>query len=240
MPLFRTPSTRGLVVMLAAFGLLPLYLLNNLYRYPPGLDEAPALRSADIVNPLMAGKPLRLRGEVLNSFTTPHGMVVVTLYDAVEDLNIGAPIFPSFGKLRRRLQRGQQVEIIGSVGFYRGRPQLNPLSTEHVRIQFDWTSALPVAEAKLLAGKIVQAGPLRITEWEKFRSAAGKHHIRLTLADDSATVAGILFEGDWNEEDVAMLKAGGQLFVNARVGEFRDLPSLVVNKMTPAAPRPAP
>ena len=245
-------SARGIqsVTLLASLAaLVVLFAANARYVYSDDLDQLPQLTAAHIADPRFAGSTFRLEGQVRRVGTSSQGILFVDIYEPEQDLNIDVPMFPSLGSPAVRPAPGDVVRVMGNLGTYRGQPQLRPLSAAHVEVLAQsargdtappiqpWNRsapAVPLGAATSRIGETLLVGPLTAIDVEPFTSRAGRQHVRVVLADlaDAETTAqGIVFQGDWTEDHVALLESGVPVVVTAEIDEYRDRPSLVLKRI---------
>ena len=144
-----------------------------------------------------------------------------------EKISIQVPVWPSFGELPR-VRRGDTVEIVGNLGKYRGKWQLNPLSTEHIRIidEQDYSLAVPLSLALKRVNEILLIGPVDAVDAVPFTSKSGKKHLRIVVRDQAGAAEGIIFEGNWDEIDLETFRKKQTVYLKAKVGIYRGKPSL--------------
>ena len=242
-------SARGIrsVMLLASLAaLVVLFAANARYVYSDDLDRLPQLTAAHIADPRFAGSTFRLEGQVRRVGTSSQGILFIDIYEPEQDLNIDAPMFPSLGSPVVRPAPGDVVRVTGNLGTYRGQPQLRPLSAAHVEVLAQaargdtappiqpWNrsaSAVPLGAATSRSGETLLVGPLTAIDFEPFTSRAGRWHVRLLLADAETTAQGIVFQGDWTDDHVALLESGAPVVVTAEIDEYRDRPSLVLKRI---------
>ena len=210
-----------------------LFVVNDRYDYPDFVDTAPRLRSPHIVDPRFTGTTFSVVANTRRVHKSDSGILFMDLHDPVEDIHFGVPVFPSLGCLPVQPGLGDVVQVTGSLGSYSGRPQIQPLSKEHVEVLTDLnaTPPTPLTEALGSIGSTMHVGPVWIDSVEPFTSSTNRKHLRLRLssADGGVTVQGIIFEGNWNNCDQKLLKSGQPLVVTADITTFQDRPSLTVN-----------
>ena len=122
----------GVVCCLVA--LASLLAANTRYEYSHAVSDLPRLTALHIADPRFAGSTFRFEGQVRSSRALPLGIVVIGLYNPAEDINVDVSVFPSLGSLPVVPSRGETVRVTGSLGMYRGAPQLKPLSAAHVEV----------------------------------------------------------------------------------------------------------
>lgn len=122
----------GVACCLAA--LASLLAATARYEYSHAPSDLPRLTALHIADPRFAGSTFRFEGEVRSSRTLPLGIVVIGLYNSAEDVHVDVSVFPSLGSLPAIPLRGEMVRVTGSLGMYRGAPQLKPLSATHVEV----------------------------------------------------------------------------------------------------------
>lgn len=128
----RRIRAAGIACCLAA--LACVLAANARYEYSHAVSDLPRLTALHIADPRFAGSTFRFEGQVRSSRALPLGIVVIGLYDPAEDINVDVSVFPSLGSLPVVPSRGETVRVTGSLGMYRGAPQLKPLSAAHVEV----------------------------------------------------------------------------------------------------------
>ena len=239
-------SLRSVALLASLAALVVLFAANARYVYSDDLDRLPQLTAAHIADPRFAGSTFRLEGQVRRVGTSSQGILFIDMYEPEQDLNIDVPMFPSLGSPAVRPATGDVVRVTGNLGTYRGQPQLRPLSAAHVEVLAQsargdaappiqpWNRsalAVPLGAATSRIGETLLVGPLTAIDVEPFTSRAGRQHLRLVLADAETTAQGIVFQGDWTEDHVALLESGAPVVVTAEIDEFRDRPSLVLKRV---------
>ena len=229
----------SLILGLAAIAVL--FVSNTRYVYSENLDKLPQLTVLHIANPQFAGSTFRFDGRVKTVRRIPaSGMVVVPLHSAETDLHLDVVVFPGVGTLLERPVTGDIVRVTGNLGLYQGRPQIKPLSSAHIQILPSDCSARFLADllASYKIGQTWCVGPLVATKVEAFTSRRGRRHVRLEFIESQSSpgeerhvVAGIMFDGEWTDRDVAMLRSGAPVNVTARIDEYRSELSLVVKRV---------
>ena len=200
---------------------------NKFWSYGP-LDNIDRLKTVHLADSGSSGKTFRLKGTVAYMFRTQNDLLIVTLKAQNEDVSIQMPLWPSSGKLPR-LRSGDTVELVGNLGRYRGKPQLNPLSSEHIRIidETDYSGAVPLAEAITRLNETLIIGPVEGVEALPFLSKkSGREHLRLSVRDGDVEAEGIIFSGNWDDLDVEVLKSGQPVYLRAKVASYRGKPNL--------------
>ena len=240
----RAVKSVTLVASLAA--LVVLFAANARYVYSDALQQLPPLTAGHIADPRFAGATFRFEGEVRSVGASSQGILFIAAYQAEHDLNIDIPLFPSLGSPPVRPARGDLIRVTGNLGVYRGQPQIKPLSAAHLQVLArsagahdippvqPWdrsVAAVPLAAATARMDETLVVGPLTAIEVEPFTSRAGRQHVRLALADEEHTAQGIMYEGDWADDHVKLLKSGAPVVVTAEISEYRRRPSLVVRRV---------
>ncbi len=239
---WRLYSQRRVAVIVAAVAaLIVLFVANRRYIYPESLRMLPALTAAHIADPRYSGATFQLEGLVDSVRTSRQEIIFIRMHQTEEDVFIHVPVFPSLGRLRVKPKCGETLRVTGNLGMYSGRPQLRPLSVEHVKLVSvehvklagRLADSVSVADAVARVGETLLVGPVIAVKAEYFKSRAGLKHLRLKLADASggATVAGIMFEGNRADCEVGLLWSDGPFLVRARVELFRGAPSLNVQRV---------
>lgn len=223
-----------------------LFAANSRYAYSDSLNDLPRLTAGHVADPRFAGATFRFEGQVRSVGTSSHGIMFIDVYQPEQDLNIDVPVFPSLGSPPAKPMRGDVVRVTGNLGMYRGQPQIKPLSAAHVQVlpqsaaahaappvqQWNRSDvAVPLGEAAMRIGETLLVGPLTAIDVEPFTSRAGRKHVRLAFADPDATVQGIMYQGDWTDDHVRLLKSGALVLVTAEISEYQNRPSLVVKKI---------
>lgn len=211
-----------------------LLAINHNYSYS-GDSSYPALTSELVADPSSTGMTFSFSGIVINSHTTKQGLILLKVQNREKNLVIDVPIFPSVGKLERKPGVGDKVSIIGNLGQYKGKPQLQPLAAELVQIKQqaaidpDVTHTLRKAIDAGDSKSPLLIGPLTALNTQKFHSKAGKEHLKAVVRDDTAIAEAVLWQGNWDEDLRKRLNSGASFYVTAKVGQFRGQPSLTVD-----------
>ena len=225
------------VPWIALAGVVLLFVAARWYRYPEALRDAPTVTAAHLADPRFAGGAVQVTGQVRSVRSLPREMLVIELFEPGEDVYLQVPVFPRLGCLPDRPVRDEIVRIYGSLGAYAGRPQIRPLSADHVNLESppDVSEAVSLREASERIGETLLVGPLRAIAVEPFTSRAGRDHFRLEFAEPgepaTGVVGGVLFEGNAGHCQLARLKAREPYFVTATVEEFDGAPSLNVQRV---------
>lgn len=232
---------RFVSLILGLVAIAVLFVSNARYVYSENLDKLPQLTVRHIADPQFAGSTFRFDGRVKTVRKIPaSGMVVVPLHCAEEDLHVDAVVFPGVGTPLELPVTGDIVRVTGNLGLYQGRPQIKPLSSAHIQVLPSACQARPLADllASSKTGQTWCVGPVVATKVEVFKSRRGRRHVRLEFAESLSSpgeerrvVAGIMFDGEWTDRDVAMLRSGAPLNVTARIDEYRSELSLVVKRV---------
>ncbi len=218
-----------------------LFAANARYVYSENLDKLPELTVRHIANPLFSGSTFHFAGRVKKVQTIPSsGTVTVKLHRAEAGLHIDAVVFPGVGKLLEIPLAGDIVRVTGNLGWYQGRPQIKPLSSAHIQILPSDCAVRPLAEL-VASGKTGQTwclGPVVATKVEFAKSRRGRRNVRLGFTESHSSlgarrnaVAGIMFDSEWIDRDVALLRSGASLNVIVRIDEYRGELSLVVKRV---------
>lgn len=228
-------------LILGFIAVVVLFVSNARYVYSENLDDLPQLTVRHVANPQFAGSTFRFDGRVKTVRRIPaSGMVVVPLHSAEADLHVDAVVFPGIGTLQETPLTGDIVRVTGNLGLYQGRPQIKPLSSAHIQVLHIDCPARTLADllASPTTGQTWCLGPVVATEVEVFRSRRGRRHVRLEFTESQSSpsdgrnvAAGIMFDGDWTDRDVSMLRSGAPLTVTARIDEYRGELSLVVKRV---------
>ena len=125
---------RPIAILAAVVSLAVMFTANERYVYPEAVADLPLLTARHIADPRFSGATFRFEGEVQSVVRLPQGIVILDLYDAGEDVNVGVSVFPSLGSLPVVPSRGAVVRITGGLGMFRGQPQIRPLSAAHVEV----------------------------------------------------------------------------------------------------------
>lgn len=232
---------RFVSLILGLVSIAVLFVSNARYVYSENLDKLPQLTVRHIADPQFAGSTFYFDGRVKTVRKIPaSGMVVVPLHSAEADLHVDAVVFPGVGTLLELPVTGDIVRVTGNLGLYQGRPQIKPLSSAHIEVLPSDCPARPLADllASSKTGQTWCVGPVVATRVEVFESRRGRRHIRLELtgsqsssSEERKVVAGIMFDGEWTDRDVAMLRSGAPVKVTARIDEYRSDLSLVVKRV---------
>ena len=200
-------------------------------------ERVPALTAGHVVDPRFAGHTFEVVGRVRRVGVTRQGLILVDIHEPEGDVHIGAPVFPSLGCLPVKPVRGDPVRVVGNLGAYQGRPQIRPLSADHLEV-VGWSRAEAVSLAEALGrpDEFLLIGPLTATRVERFTSRRGLEHLRLRLAVPDGvlpggSVGGIVFEGNRTDCEEALLLSGAPVLVSAKVASFRGAPSLEVGRV---------
>ncbi len=214
-----------------------LWITNQRYDYPELLDEAPQPTMAHFVDPRFAGTTFRVEGVIESVQFLPRGLTIINLRLAESNSTIDVTVFPSLGELPVKLVRGDLARVTGTLGTYRGRPQIKPLSVEQVIVSTPIDTALRLVEAADRVGETLLVGPLTSLETEFFTSTANLRHLRLVLAEpddaEPRPQQGIMYEGDQTPCELDLLMSSDPFMVTARIETFQEAPSLVVNRVFP-------
>jgi len=215
------------VVISAVIILVFFAAANKFWSYGP-LEKIDRLTAGHLADKGSKGQAFRFKGAIAYLFRTQNDLFIVTLKSQNGGVSIQVPIWPSSGKLPR-LRRGDTVEIVGNLGRYRGKPQLNPLSSEHIRIidETDYSRALPLAEAITRLKETLLIGPVKGVKTLPFVSKkSGREHLRLIVRDGDVEAEGIIFSGSWDDLDVEVLESGRLVYLRAKVAAYRGKPNL--------------
>jgi hypothetical protein len=218
-----------------------LFVSNARYVYSDDLDKLPQLTARHVADPQFAGSTFRFDGRVKTVRTIPaSSLVIVPLHSAEADLHVDAVVFPGVGSLREIPITGDTVRVTGNLGQYQGKPQIKPLSSAHIQVLPSDCPARSLADvlASSATGQTLCFGPVMATKVEIFKSRRGRRHVRLEFTEpqfssgeERIVTAGIMFDGEWTDRDVAMLRSGASLNVTARIDEYRGELSLVVKRV---------
>ena len=212
----------SVVIILSCF-----VAVNNKWSYG-SLGEPRHLTSDDLLIPESRGQAFLIKGGVTYFFRTKNDLFILSLKSDDEKISIQVPVWPSFGELPR-VRRGDTVEIVGNLGKYRGKWQLNPLSTEHIRIidEQDYSLAVPLSLALKRVNETLLIGPVDAVDAVPFTSkTSGKKHLRIVVRDQDGDAEGIIFEGNWDEIDLETFRKKQTVYLKAKVGIYRGKPSL--------------
>jgi len=215
------------VVISAVIVLCFFAAANKFWSYGP-LENIDRLTAIHLADKGSKGRTFRFKGVVHSLFRTQNDLFIVSLKSQNGDVSIQVPIWPSSGKLPR-LRRGDTAEIVGNLGRYRGKLQLNPLSSEHISIidETDYSGAVPLTEAITRLNETLLIGPVEGVKTLPFVSKkSGREHLRLTVRDGDIEVEGIIFSGSWDNQDVEVLKSGRPVYLRAKVAAYRGKPNL--------------
>lgn len=228
-------------LILGFVAIVVLFVSNARYVYSENLDKLPQLTVRHIADPQFAGSTFRFDGRVKTvRRISASGMVVVPLHSAEANLHVDAVVFPGVGTLQEIPVTGDIVRVMGNLGLYQGRPQIKPLSSAHIQVLPSNCPARSLAElvASSKTGQTWCLGPVVATKVEVFTSRRGRRHVRLEFTESQSSpgeernvVAGIMFDSEWTDRDVAMLRSGTPLHVTARIDEYRNELSLVVKRV---------
>ena len=155
----------SVVIILSCFA-----AVNNQWSYG-SLGETRHLTSDDLLTPENRGQTFLFKGVVAFFFRTRNDLFILILKSDDGKISIQVPVWPSFGELPR-VRRGDTVEIVGNLGKYRGKWQLNPLSTEHIRIidEQDYSLAVPLSLALKRVNETLLIGPVDAVDAVPFTS----------------------------------------------------------------------
>ena len=233
------PRANGAVVLGAA-AILVLFVATARYVYPGAIAELPRLTARHVADPGFAGATLRFEGRVTWVRAFRSGVLAIRLHDPGNDVNLETSVFPSLGCLPVKPLPGELARVTGSLGTYQGRPQLRPLSADHVEVVSPEATevAQPLSATRAAQlGDALLVGPVSVADVEFFTSQAGRRHVRMNFADaatpSAAPVAGVMFEGDWTDCEVAALRSGEPVLVAVEVDEYLGQPSLIVGRVVP-------
>ena len=232
-------TLRSLFAAASVAAIFILFAATTRYTYPDAVREVAPLTARHVADPGYSGTTLRFEGRVNSVRTLPSGIVLLRLYNPAEDVYLESSVFPSLGCLPLKPQRGELVRITGNLGAYQGRPQLRPLSADHVEV----VASTPDADVQPLsaalegeAGDVMLLGPVTPANVEFFTSRAGRRHLRLNFTHAAATVPGVMFEGDWTDCEVRRLRSGRPVVLAAELDEYQGELSLIVRRVAPHLP----
>ena len=212
----------SVVVILTCFA-----AVNSHWSYGP-LEQTIRLTPEHLLIPESRGQTFLIKGGVTYFFRTKNDLFILSLKSDDEKISIQVPVWPSFGELPR-VRRGDTVEIVGNLGKYRGKWQLNPLSTEHIRIidEQDYSLAVPLSLALKRIDETLLIGPVDAVDAVPFTSkTSGKKHLRIVVRDQDGDAEGIIFEGNWDEIDLETFRKKQTVYLKAKVEIYRGKPSL--------------
>ena len=211
----------SVVIILSCFA-----AVNNQWSYG-SLGETRHLTSDDLLTPENRGQTFLFKGVVAFFFRTRNDLFILSLKSEDRKISIQVPVWPSFGELPR-VRRGDTVEIVGNLGKYRGKWQLNPLSTEHIRIidEQDYSLAIPLSLALKRIDETLLIGPVDAVDAVPFISKSGKKHLRIVVRDQDGDAEGIIFEGNWDEIDLEIFRKKQTVYLKAKVVKYKGKPSL--------------
>ena len=226
-------DARVISVVLALAGVLWLLSLNQRYNYGDLENTIPILTAPKVTASDSVGRTYRFNGTVASAFRTRQNMLVVQAFNTTTNVNIEIPIFPSLGRISQSPSKGDSISVVGNLGFYRGRPQLRPLSLDQLQISRGESPGqrFSLTEALRHQGATAWVGPVVGVRAEKFTSRSGREHIRFTVREGALTANGILFQGDWAPSDIDLLRSGRAIRLQAKIDSYRGQPSLVTSRI---------
>lgn len=201
--------------------------VNKFWSYGQ-LGQPVHLTSQHLMQSQSRGQAFSFKGVVRYFFRTKNDLLILSLKSKDGDISIQVPIWPSSGGLPR-LRRGDTVEIVGNLGKYRGKWQLNPLSSEHIHIidDIDDSLAVPLSEALKRVNEMLLIGPVETVTAAPFTSKkSGRQHLRIVVRDQDREVEGIIFDGSWDEHDLKKFETSQTVYLRAKMGSYRGKPSL--------------
>jgi hypothetical protein len=216
-------------ILLAGLSVLwVLVILIGTQEYTYADQEYTPLTSHALADPRNSGQIFEFSGCVISSFETDQGILILKLHDTDQEMYIEVPVFPSAGRLVEKPREGDSVSVIGSLGEYKGKPQIKPLAVEHIVIAGICGPPTSLENAVSQTGKTMLVGPLDIIDAELFKSASGKQHLRIRVRQSKHYASGIMFDGKWSEADLKMLNSERKIFLYTKIDQYRGQPSLQV------------
>ncbi len=228
---------------LGAAALVTVFATTIRYTYPSTLTLLPKVTAPHVADPSYSGTTFQFEGRVTRVSTLPSGILILRLYDPTMDMNMESSVFPSLGCLPEKPIRDETVRITGNLGMYRGRPQIRPLSADHVQVLVPLENAALMPLSAVISGQSgrhVLAGPLTVDRISSFTSQSGGRHVRLELSDarpegtSQANVNGVMFEGDQTACELRRLSSGRAVVVGAEVTTYNGAPSLTIKRVVAA------
>ncbi len=222
--------------ILLAFSIMlvmSIFVINHNYSYANTLNDAPSLTTELSVDPRNIGKTFSVIGQIVSYFQPKKGMYIFKINDAKHNLFIDVVIFPSLGKLAFTPMKGNKINVIGNLAFYKNRPQLKPLSIEHFNL-IDMSIDVALVSLKDAIEKTDESlliGPVSIVNYSKFTSRSKKIHLRFVFRSSNSVVNGIMFANNWDETLVKNIDKDAPYIIDAKVGTYRGQPSLTVNQL---------
>lgn len=221
---------------IALAAIFTLFVISQSHSYDHDADYQ-TLSSTIIADPVNQGMTFSFSGTIIDAHTTRQGLIILKVQNRQSNLTIDVPIFPSIGKLETTPQTGDSISLVGNLGQYKGKPQLQPLAAELIQVQqnshIDPEVSHTLREAIVDGNQNVTLliGPVSAVSTQTFTSKSGKTHLKVVLRDPTALVEGVIWAGNWDQALRNQLGSKAAFHVNAKVGSFRGQPSLTINKV---------
>lgn len=187
--------------------------------------------SLNELSQLKVGEPVKVIGVIKRTYISKEGILMFTLQE--ENNEVAISVFPSFGRLNKDFQIGDQIQAQGILSTYKNRYQLQPFSKDS--IQFIKRSLDEIGLVQTPLHKIddyrderVIVNVDEIQNVYSFTSQAEKTHLSFIVSDGDLEVEAIMFEGLWSEEDRRVLNMSKDLYLIAEPKKEFDEWSLIV------------
>ena len=219
-----------------------MLITTSRYEYPTTITSLPQVIASHVADPSYRGSSLIFEGRVRSVYTLETGMTVMSLYDPEGDVNMGVTMFPSLGCLPVMPVKDETVRITGNLGMYQGKPQIQPLSADHVQVLTDGEDAQQVplsSVSDVHVGQTLVVGPVVADRVTSFESQHGRRHLQIEFADaaqEGATerkVGGIMFQSRQTPCAVRRLRSKSPIAVKVDVSDFNGALSLSVQQVVP-------
>lgn len=205
---------------------LILWVSGKFYKLP---RNSATPYNGEKVNPSQVGNFVIAKGLVTSIYETRQGIKIISIKGNRGEYSIS--IFPSFGKISSRFYIGDIVEVAGLLNFYQNKSQINPLSSESIKLLKRESPPFPIVQIQDLGNYLERTVVLNRVEpisVDNFTSNSGKNMIRFRIQDSNLNyIEGVFYEGKWNREILEDLQRGSSIDLVAKVTIFRGYLSLL-------------
>ncbi|WP_214730330.1 OB-fold nucleic acid binding domain-containing protein [Exiguobacterium sp. s195] len=189
------------------------------------------LSSLNELSQLKVGEPVKVIGVIKRTYISKEGILTFTLQD--DNNEIAISIFPSFGRLNKDFQIGDQIQAQGILSIYKNRYQLQPFSKDSIQFIKRNLNEIKLIQTPLhkIDDHRDEKVMVRVNEAYNvysFTSQARKTHLSFIVSEGDLEVDAIMFEGLWSEEDQRVLNTSKDLYLIAEPRKEFDEWSLIV------------
>ncbi len=210
-----------------------LWFSSNLYAVDSNKKDTLPLTKDVVLKKLYKNRIVNFEAIVLGQyFNEKYNIKNISLISKLPN-KIKITIWPSLGVTEDFLT-GEKISVIGIVKEYNGALSIEPLSKNHIKKIYTpdkCANYILPSKIKNNLDKFVTIKGFRGISSKVITSKKNKKHLVFTVRDASYIHKVIMYEGNWNEKDRALLNSGLPTCLFAEISLYKGNISLQTSRV---------